>query len=103
MHFPHFPLEFIQSMLSLVAIAVGGLIAHKINKPTDVDRATILARIAEGAAALVLSLYPGKSWAELLKLTVQQIIAAAGIPTKNAAAIERAAAAALLKHGVTPA
>lgn len=99
----HFSLDLLQNVLGLAAVIIGGLIAHGIRKPTDSERAAILARIAEGAAALVVSLNPGKAWGELLKLTVQQIIAAAGIPTKNAAAIERAAAAALLKHGVSPA
>ncbi len=43
---------------------------------------------------------PGKDWASLVKLVVDMIAKASGLPTSNAAAIERAAAGALARLGV---
>jgi hypothetical protein len=46
----------------------------------------------------MVSLNPNAKWAELLQLTVNAISTAAGVPTTNKDAIERAAAAALAAH-----
>jgi hypothetical protein len=88
---------------SLALAAVGAWIGSRIIKPTDKQRAEHLSRIAVEAAALCVSLYPGRAWPELVKLVVDAITKAAGVPTTNAQAIERAAAAALLSVGVKPA
>jgi hypothetical protein len=65
-------------------------------------RAFLLRMIAEDAAALVVALNPKAPWAQLLAAVVQQVATAAGTPTQNQAAIERAAAAALVRMGKLP-
>jgi signal transduction histidine kinase len=87
----------------LLATALGSFFAHRIITPKDSERAELLKEIATGAAALVVSLNPGKAWAALLELIVQQIASAPGVPTANQQAIQRAAAEALTKIiGVAP-
>jgi TPP-dependent indolepyruvate ferredoxin oxidoreductase alpha subunit len=83
----------------LLATAVGAWLARKIVTPKDHERAALLDRIALGAASLVVSMYPGKPFAELLLMVVQRISTAAGVPTGNATAIENAAATALAQLG----
>lgn len=82
-----------------VATAIGGWAARHIKKPSDMDRAALLAQIAKAAAALVVNTHPNATWATLLEQTIQQIASAAGVPTKNGAAIQRAAAEALAAMG----
>lgn len=81
--------------LQAVGTIVGTVLALRIIKPDDAKRAELLARIANDAAALVVAMYPTKPWADMLRLVIEAITKAAGVPTKNAAAIERAAASAL--------
>jgi hypothetical protein len=92
MHIP----TWLPSVVAILAGYIGGFIHSRILKPADVDRANSLDAIARGAASLVVSLNPGKDWAALLDSTVQMILSAAGLPTQNKGAIERAAAAALM-------
>jgi len=82
-----------------LASAIGVWATRHIKTPSDVDRAALLAQIAKSAAALVVNTHPNAPWATLLEQTVQQIAAAAGVPTKNGAAIQRAAAEALEAMG----
>lgn len=89
-------------LVGLVATAVGAWIATRITKPKDHERAELLAKIAAGAAALVVALNPGASWATLLQQVEAQIATAAGLPTRNAQAIQRAAAEALSALGKAP-
>lgn len=90
----------IVQLVATVAVPVlGAWLIKKFKTPTDLDRAQLLAHIAEAAAALVVNLNPKAPWAELLQQVVQQIVSAAGVPTTNQAAINRAAAAALVKLG----
>lgn len=95
----HLPWDLIGNAVGVVGLVIGALIAKALHTPADHERADILAKIAEGAAALVWSLNPKAKWADLLKQVIQAIESAAGLPTKNAGAIERAAAAALAKLG----
>lgn len=95
-------LPFVGPLLGIIGTAIGGLVLKRLHTPTDHDRAVILAHIADGAAALVASLNPKQSWPDLLKAVVTAIESAAGLPTSNAGAIERAAAAALVKLGKAP-
>ena len=81
--------------------AVYGWFKHKDTKPTDAERAALLTQLAEDAAAVVLAAFPGKPWAEYVNMIVQRLLALPGVPTKNAAALESAANAAILK--VSPA
>jgi len=90
------------SLIGLAATILGTWIGTRIIRPRDHDRAAALDSIARGAAALVISLNPTAKWAELVKAVVQQIAAAAGVPTSNKDAIERAASAALAGLGKTP-
>jgi len=85
-------------IVGLVATVLGGWLGTRIIRPRDHDRAHALDAIARGAAALMVSLNPNAKWAELLQLTVNSISTAAGVPTTNKDAIERAAAAALAAH-----
>lgn len=89
-------------VVGLVATIVGGWIAHRYTSPSDHERATLLSRIAEDAAAVIVAFNPNAPWADMLRDLVARINAAAGVPTKNATAIENAATAALLKLGKTP-
>lgn len=91
-------MQLLGPIVGIVATGVGAWIARHLKKPTDVDRATLLATIAADAAAFVVHMYPGKTWADALQLVVQQISTAAGLPTKNAQAIQRAAASALAQY-----
>jgi hypothetical protein len=94
-------LPFLSPLLLGLAVSAGHWLGSKIKNPTDAERAAILEKIADGAAALVVALNPKANWTDLLKAVVQAIEAAAGVPTSNSAAIERAAAAALSKLGKT--
>lgn len=88
----------IVSLIATVGIPVlATWLVKKLKTPSDLERAGLLAHIAEAAAALVVSINPKADWATLLEQVVQQIASAAGLPTTNQAAIQRAAAAALLK------
>jgi len=89
-------------LIALAATLIGGWLGHRLTKPKDRDRAALLDQIAEGAAALVVSLFPSEHWSVLLENVVKQIAAAAGVPTRNVDAIERAAASALTKLGKNP-
>lgn len=92
----------VQPLLSSAAIILGGLLLRRLNTPTARDRAEHLAIIAGAAAALVRSKYPNATWTTVLEQTVNEIAAAAGLPTKNRGAIQRAAAAALAGLGLKP-
>lgn len=101
----HFSFGLLLPVLSPVllglGVALGNWFHGRIVKPADYQRASILQQIAEGAAALVISTNtnPKATWPDLLKQIVQAIESAAGLPTHNADAIQRAAAAALTKLG----
>ncbi len=88
-------------LLATAAVAIGTWIGSRLLKPTDLQKASHLALIAEAAAALVVSTNPKANWPILLDLTIHQIDSAAGLPTHNAPAIQRAAAAALVNVGKT--
>jgi len=74
---------------------------HRDSKPTDAERAALLRSLAEDAAAVILAAFPGKPWAEYVKLIVQRLLAMPGVPTKNAAALEGAANTALVRLQAT--
>jgi hypothetical protein len=96
-------LPWINSLIGLIATGLGAWLWNRAITPKDHERAALLEKIATGAAALVVSLNPGKAWAALLELIVQQIASAPGVPTANQQAIQRAAADALTKIvGVAP-
>ncbi len=95
-------LAWIGTALAAAATLFGGWLGTRIVTPKDHERAALVAVIASGAAALVVSMYPGKPWAELLELIVRQIEASAGLPTRNTTAIKQAAAKALAALGKPP-
>ncbi len=90
------------NLIEFVAVAIGTWLGTRIIQPKDHERAALLSRIATESAALALSMFPNAPWSTLVKEVVAMIAAAAGVPTKNASAIERAAAAALLAVGKRP-
>jgi hypothetical protein len=92
----------VNTLMPLVAVAAAGVIARYIKTPGDKARADLLSTIANGAAAYVLSLNPNAAWADLLRDVIQAISSAAGLPTRNVQAIEREAAAALIRLGRVP-
>lgn len=107
---PHFtggdmtlPANLLQQLLEAAAVVVGGLLVHAIKTPKAHERAAVLSAIANEAAAWIVAHYPDKPWAELLEAVVQRIATAAGLSTRNATAIENAAAAALTRLGKAPA
>ena len=86
------------TLLAQISIPIFGLLIHKrLRTPADHQRAELLSRIANAAAALVVAKNPGDSWRNLLATTVREISNASGLPTSNVAAIEREAAAALAR------
>ncbi len=94
--------DLLGPLVGLIATGVGAWIARHIKKPTDLERAQLLEKIATDAAALVVTMYPGKPWAELLTLVIQQVSTAAGLSTRNAQAIQRAASTALARFVEAP-
>lgn len=90
------------SIVGLAATVLGTWLGSRIIRPRDHERAAALDAIAKGAVALVVALNPSAKWADLLKLAVTAISSAAGLPTSNRDAIERAAAAALAAAGKRP-
>jgi len=99
---PATTLDVVKMVLNLGALVLGGWIARKMQQPKDHERAVLLARIAGDAATLVASKYPHAAWPELLQMVVRAVAGAAGVPTTNQAAIERAAASALHALGKRP-
>lgn len=89
-------------LLPLIVSAAALWITRALKTPRDWERAQLLALIAEAAAALVVSINPRAPWANLLQETIKQIAAAAGLPIRDRAAIERAAASALAQLGKLP-
>lgn len=65
-------------------------------------RAHLLRQIAEDAAALTIQRYPKATFEQSLGFVVQAMSSAAGLPTRNGAALERAAAGALIRYGKQP-
>ncbi len=94
-------LGIVQLVAGIAVPVIGAWFVKKFKTPTDLERAQLLAHIAEAAAALVVSLNPKADWATLLQQVVAQIAGAAGLPTSNASAINRAATLALMKAGVS--
>lgn len=99
MHLPHF--DYL-SLIVTAATILGGWVTTRIVAPKAHERAELLAKIAAAAAALVVSLNPTADWSLLLSKVVKAIADAAGLPTTNAQAIERAAAEALTRLGKNP-
>lgn len=89
--------------IAAAALAVGGVLIHWIKKPSDLERADLLSRLANEAAALILSSNPKAPYAQLLQQLVSHLSQAPAVPTDNGDAIKRAAAAALVAQGVKPA
>lgn len=93
--------ETLGPLVSLIATAVIAWLGHRHLSPKDHDRAALLARIAEDAAAVIVTMNPNAAWPDLLRDLVNRIVAG-GSPTTNATAIENAATAALVRLGRGP-
>lgn len=96
----HFP-GLLDSVLGLVTTLLLGVIAHAVKTPKDHERAIMVSQLAEGLAGALVAANPKAEWATLIRDLIARL--ALDGPTQNAAVIERAAAAALLKLGKTPA
>jgi len=95
-------LNLLQPIVTALALVLGGWIARRITSPRAHERAQLLAQIAADAAALIVATHPKMAWTQLLTEVVRVVSAAAGVPTRNAGAIERAAAGALKTLGKLP-
>lgn len=91
----------INSVLDLAVIVLGFFIHHAVRKPKDNERADLIRRLADDAAAVVLNLMPNASWAQILAQVVAKLNAAEAAPTGNAKVVEDAATAALVRLGKT--
>jgi hypothetical protein len=74
-----------------IVAGAGAWIARHLKKPSDLQRATLLATLATDAAAWAVATYPGRAIPELVQIVVRVLTEQSGIPTTNAQAIERAA------------
>lgn len=91
-------MHFDWNMLLSVLVIVGtGIIHAAIRKPSDVDRARLIATLADDAAAVVVDLSGNAPWASLLRDTIARLTSL--VPGENGQAIERAATAALVRLG----
>ena len=93
-----------QNLMGVLGIAVTmifGWLAHRITKPKDAERAATIEKIAQGVVALLVVAWPKASWTDLIQKAIDAMIAA-GAPSTNKAALERAAAAALTELGKNP-
>jgi hypothetical protein len=95
-------LPVLKNLVPVAGIAAAAWIVKHIKKPSDKERADLLSIIANASAAYVLTLNPGAAWADLVRDVIQAISASAGLPTRNVQAIEREAAAALIRLGKAP-
>lgn len=92
MHIP----EAIVSQLVLAAAGLLGVFLHsRLRKPSDLERAQLLTHLADELAASLKLANPTATWPDLVRLVVQALSAAAGVPTSNADAISQAATAAV--------
>lgn len=72
------------------------------NRPTDQERALHLAQMAHDAAALVSMTFPTLPEKDLIAKVVEQLASAAGVPTVDAGALQRAAAGAISELKAKP-
>lgn len=100
MHFPWSNL--LEAGIAAAGLWIGSTLAKSHANSATFQRAVVLEKIAAAAASIVVALYPTAPWALLLEQVVARVSAAAGLPTKNADAIERAAAHALTGLGKNP-
>lgn len=89
-------------VMGILSLVIGGWFAKKVVTPKDHERAVLLNTIAKGAVSIIVAAFPKADWAKLLELSVDAISRAAGVPTQNTEAINRAAAAALTEMGKNP-
>jgi hypothetical protein len=90
--------------IAIAAVPLSAWLHAKIIKtPGDAERAAQLAELARGAAALAYKLYPDLKYADLVQQVINILSSIATVPTTNAAALERAAAAALVQMAPRPA
>ncbi len=87
--------QLLSSLLSLAGLAIGGWLARALSRDKDHERAALLAQLARDAARVVVLRFPNETWPVLVRAIVQAIEGSGSAPTTNAAAIERAATAAL--------
>lgn len=88
--------SWVQQIIETAALALGFWFTSRYKTPTDKQRAELLSHIANDAAALIVTMMPGASWAVLLQALIAKLSGAAGLPTRNAEAIQQAAASALI-------
>lgn len=90
------------AVLTLVVAVATVFINHAVRTPKDHERASLIATLADDAAALVLSLNPNASWVQLVRDVVNRLKGIASTPTANNLTLETAATAALIRLGKKP-
>jgi hypothetical protein len=90
------------AILTVVVAIATAVIHHAIKTPKDHEKASLIATLADDAAAVVLALNPNAPWAQLVKDVVNKLKGAATTPTANNLTLETAATAALVRLGKTP-
>jgi hypothetical protein len=83
---------FVLPVAGVVAALLHGWL---VKSPSDQERAAHLAQMAHDAAAWVVAFFPALPEKDLIQKIVDTLAAAAGVPTTNPQALERAAAGAL--------
>lgn len=92
----------LNSILGIVITIGLGLLHQAIKTPKDHERAALLTRLADDAAAVCLSVAPDAPWAQLVAEIVARL-KAAGAPTSNDTVLQKAATAALVRVKGLPA
>jgi hypothetical protein len=84
-------LTLLPTLLPYALLGASAWIARHLKKPSDLQRAQLIATLARDAAIWAVKTYPGRSVPELVKLVVETLANQSGIPTTNTQALERAA------------
>jgi hypothetical protein len=89
------------TILQGAAVVALWLIHHSIKKPSDHERASLLAHLANDAAAVVLNLNPGATWAKMVSDTIAMLTREDATPTTDTDTLAKAAKGALARLGKT--
>lgn len=97
----HIDSNTVSMILTGIVTILGLWIRHAVVTPSDHERATLLATLANDAAAVVVNLNPGAPWATMLSDVVRKLASNAATPTSNASTLNAAASGALARLGKT--
>lgn len=87
------------AILVIVVGALGAILRQAIVTPSDSDRAHLITRLADDAAAVVLNLNPKADWAQMVRDVIAKLAANPATATENSHVLESAAIGALSRLG----